>query len=358
MEIPFFDLKRQNEALKGEYADWLDRFLRGGQTILGEEVALFEKEFATNIGVKHCITCGNATDALEILLDVLEIGDGDEVMVPAFGWVSVVSSILKLGATPVFVDVGEDGNIEVSSVENLINEKTRALVPVHLYGNPCDIESLRTICKANSIFLIEDCAQAHGATLNGKYLGSIGDASVFSFYPTKNLGAMGDGGAILTSNDQLADLLRMSRNYGRNEKKEFVLPGRNSRLDEWQAGILRIKLRYLESWNKRRKEIAANYNSALGKAIQSDESVYYKYVVSVKERSKVIGLLDKKGIETAIYYPFQLDQLAYLGNKKRPLPVSEKLSHQVLSTPLFPEMTKEEITYICEQLQLIEPYIV
>ena len=358
MEIPFFDLKRQNEVLKEEYTAWLDRFLSAGKTILGEEVALFEQEFSTYIGVKHCITCGNATDALEILLDALEIGDGDEVIVPAFGWVSVVSSILKLGATPVFVDVGEDGNIDTSSVEDLISQKTRAIVPVHLYGNPCDIESLQAICRARSIFLFEDCAQSQGATLDGKYLGSIGDASVFSFYPTKNLGAMGDGGAILTSNDQLADLLRMSRDYGRNEKKEFVISGRNSRLDEWQAGILRIKLRYLESWNKRRKEIAAYFNSALGGAIQSDQSVYYKYVIKVDKRDEVIGWLGKKGIETAIYYPFQLDQLAYLSNKKSPLPVSEKLSQQVLSIPFFPEMTKEEITYICEQLQLIEPYIV
>ncbi len=354
MLIPFFDLTRQNELLQEEYQDVFSKFLKNGQTILGEEVRHFEQEFSEYTGIPYCLTCGNATDALEMALEAMGIGHGDEVIVPAFGWVSVASSVLRQGATPVFVDVGADGNVNPALIAEKIGPRTKALLIIHLFGKPCRIQEIVSICTKYKIKLIEDCAQAHGARIQGKHVGGFGEAAVFSFYPTKNLGALGDSGAVLTKDRQLFDSVRQLRDYGRDVAGSFSVLGRNSRMDEIQAAILRKKLSYLDKWNSRRQAIANQYNEVLGGNFDMDQSVCYKYVFCTEDREEVIRKLKEKGIGNGIYYPFQLDQLDFIKQKGEPLENAQMLSKRILSLPLFPELTNEEISYICEQLKEME----
>ncbi len=350
MQVPFFDLTRQNKILEQDYQEIFSRFLEGGQAILGEQVMAFEQEFAEYVGSKYCITCGNATDALEMALRVLGIGYGHEVIVPAFGWTSVVTAVLTSGATPVFIDVMHDGNMDPQLIKSSINQKTRAVIPIHLYGHPCEIREIRSVCRSNNLFLIEDCAQAHGARVEGVHVGNFGQIGVFSFYPTKNLGALGDGGALITNDEKTFNALKELRDYGRDSAGRFQTPGRNSRMDELQAAILRKKLSFLDQWIGRRKEIAGQYNQVLGSYIDTEVSVWYKYVLTTPQRSGLIQKLNQSGIGTGIYYPFTLDSLSYLPSRKSPAPMANRLSNTTLSLPLFPEMTKEEISYICEVL--------
>ncbi|XOV90880.1 MAG: DegT/DnrJ/EryC1/StrS family aminotransferase [Bacteroidota bacterium] len=356
MQIPFFDLVRQNRALEADYQKIFKRFLEMGQTILGEEVLAFEREFSVYTGSKYCVTCGNATDALEIVLASMGIGPGDEVIVPSFGWVSVVSAVLNQGSTPVFVDVKLDGNIDPQLIIKKISARTKAILLIHLYGHPADIKEIRSISKSSGIRLIEDCAQAHGARVDDIHVGNFGDIGIFSFYPTKNLGALGDAGAIITNNVELSTRFRELRDYGRNNQNEFNSIGRNSRMDELQAAILRFKLQQLDRWISLRRNIANQYNEVLGDYIKAKDSVWYKYVFLVKDRPSVIKKLSQKGIHTGIYYPFQLDNLGFYPSGKPSLSIAEKLSNTTLSLPLFPEMTNEEISYICEELISIKKY--
>ncbi len=351
MQIPFFDLTRQHRNLEQDYQEAFAHFLKRGQAILGAEVASFENEFAAYTQSKHCITCGNATDAIEMAFAALNIGYGDEVIVPAFGWVSVVSAVLSRGATPVFVDVMHDGNIDPQLIDQKISSKTKAVLIIHLYGHPCEVREIRTVCKANNVKLIEDCAQAHGAKVDGTHVGNFGDIGIFSFYPTKNLGAMGDAGAIITNDDEVYQQIKKIRDYGRDERGEFHLAGRNSRMDEIQALLLRMKLPRLDDWIVRRRTIADHYNQILGAYIETDESVWYKHVFTTPNRKAIIDRLNNRGIETGIYYPFQLDQLPFSQTGKPPMAMAQKLSQTTLSLPLFPEMTNEETSYICEELK-------
>lgn len=354
MQVPFFDLTRQNEHLQKDYHDIFDHLLKKGQHVLGQEVIAFEQEFADYTQARHCVTCGNATDALEMALRVMEVGPGHEVIVPTFGWVSLVSAVLNCGATPVFVDVRYDGNIDVQLIQQKITHRTKAIIPIHLYGHPCEIKEIRSICKSQGVSLIEDCAQAHGASVGDIHVGNFGEVGVFSFYPTKNLGALGDGGALITNDENIYHKLRQIRDYGRDGTGDYKLLGRNSRLDEIQAAILRKKLTYLDRWNKRRKEIANQYNQALGVYIETEKSVWYKYVFTTQDRDRIVSKLNSKGIGTGIYYPFQLDKLSFLRSKESPAAMAKRLSETTLSIPLFPEMTKEEISYICQVLSKLE----
>ncbi|MEQ8880641.1 MAG: DegT/DnrJ/EryC1/StrS family aminotransferase [Cyclobacteriaceae bacterium] len=353
MQIPFFDLTRQNQILEKDFKDAFEKFLKKGKSILANEVLMFEKNFSTYTGSEYCLSCANATDALEMALSAMKIGHGDEVIVPAFGWVSVVSAVLSVGAKPVFVDVMHDGNIDHQLIDQKISSKTKAVLIIHLYGHPCEVREIRTVCKAYNVKLIEDCAQAHGARVGGIHVGNFGDVGVFSFYPTKNLGAMGDAGAIITNDDEVYHQLKKIRDYGRDEKGEFHLAGRNSRMDELQAAILNVKLPLLDDWVARRRSISSQFNNVLGPYIKEAESVWYKYVFTTEHRQAVINQLKEAGIETGIYYPFQLDQLPFSQTGKPPLAMAQKLSQTTLSLPLFPELTNEEISYICEELKLL-----
>ncbi|WP_421877803.1 DegT/DnrJ/EryC1/StrS family aminotransferase [Marinoscillum sp.] len=350
MQIPFFDLKRQIQNLKPELDEAINRVLGNGNFILGEEVSKFEQEFASYLSVAHCITCANGTDALELVLEALGIGRGDEVILPAFGWVSGAHAVRRARAKPVFVDVEiSTGNIDVRLVQDAITDQTKAVMPIHLYGNPCDITTLRNICDKHQLYLIEDCAQAHGAEVEGQKVGTFGDAAIFSFYPTKNLGCFGDGGAVVTNDKNLADQIRMLRDYGRDGSGKFLFDGRNSRLDEIQAAVLRVKLGYLDQWNARRKEIASTYESALkGEGIvKSDGSVHHQCVISVSDRDALRSHLEKSGIRTAIHYEF-IDTAAHHFTQ------SNTLCQSVLSLPCFPELTEKEIVYICDELVLLQ----
>jgi len=354
MQIPFFDLTRQNQILERDLQEVSKQFLKRGNSILGDQVAAFEVDFANYTGSNYCLTCGNATDALEMTLASCDIGPGDEVIVPAFGWVSLVNAVLSLGARPVFVDVKHDGNIDPRLIESRITPRTKAVMVIHLYGHPCEIRDIRMLCQSHHLILIEDCAQAHGARVEGTHVGNFGDVGVFSFYPTKNLGALGDAGAIITKNEEVYHRLQKRRNYGRTESGVFALSGRNSRMDELQAAILRLKLPLLDGWIARRRAISGRYNEVLGAYIEAKDSVWYKYVFTTEKREEMIKQLKERGIHTGIYYSFQLDQLPYVEAGKPPMVMAQKLAQTTLSLPLFPEMTNEEISYICEELTRID----
>ncbi|WP_258099938.1 DegT/DnrJ/EryC1/StrS family aminotransferase [Marinoscillum pacificum] len=349
MNIPFFDLTRQTISLQEELDSAYGRVLKSGRYIGGEEVERFEHDFAQYLGANHCVSCANGTDAIEMSLEVLGIGPGDEVILPAFGWISGKHAVQRAEAIPVFVDVeGHTGNMDVSLIEAAITPKTKAIMPTHLYGKPCAIVELRNICDKNQLYLVEDCAQAHGAEVEGRKVGNFGDLSVFSFYPTKNLGCFGDGGALVTNNGDLAESLRRLKNYGKDSAGSFTQPGRNSRLDELQAAILNVKLSYLDQWNSRRKEIASSYSTILSNnlLLDSSNSVNYQFVLNHDQREVFRSHLAKSGVSTELHYNFIL-------NSSSEFPNAAKLSEQVMSLPVFPELTTQELSYICEQLKQI-----
>lgn len=354
MAIPFFDLTRLHHSIEAELSTAISRVIGKGQFILGEEVRLFEKRFADYLGVKHCITCANGTDALELALDVCGIGSGDEVIVPAFGWISPALATQKAGAIPIFSDVEwPSGNIDPAQIRGLITSKTKGIIPIHLFGNPCAIDEIKKICQEHSLYLIEDCAQAHGATVNGRKTGSIGDISVFSFYPTKNIGCLGDGGALVTDRDDLAERLRALRDYGRVSRSEFRYVGRNSRMDELQAAVLNVKLNYLDTWNAQRRAIAKRYWSSAGRGASDfpARSVFYQFQLPVKDRLTFRQKLEKAGVGTDVYPVYIAHHLRAL------VPVTNQLSEMLISLPVYPNLTESEITYICEQLVSLEDQI-
>ncbi len=337
------DPKKLNEEVQKAITKVVD----SGIFIQGEMVRRFEQNFAKYLGVNHCVTCGNGTDALEMSLEVLSIGQGDEVILPAFGWVSPAMAVKRSGATPVFVDVEyTTGNIDISLVQAAISERTKAIIPIHLFGNPCDIISLRKLCGDYKIYLIEDCAQAHGAEVQGKKVGSFGELAVFSFYPTKNLGAFGDGGALVTNNDQLAEKLRALRDYGRTSRHEFNFAGRNSRLDEIQAAVLGVKLRYLDRINEERRERAKILweKIALPKKDFPVNSVFHQFVIKVKDRDEVLSVLK----QLDIHYPFTIPETINYHNN---YPIAKGLSEESISLPLYTRLSEIEITYICDHLK-------
>lgn len=345
MKIPFFSLFKQHEELSQELNEAFSRVVRQGQFILGDEVLAFESSFAGYLGAGHCIACGNGTDALELAFEALGIGTGDEVIVPAFGWHSCYLALKRLGATPVVVDVGQDMNLDSGLIPRFISKSTKAVVAIHLFGLPCDILALKQVCEAHGLLLIEDCAQAHGAEVAGSRVGAHGDVGVFSFYPTKNLGAMGDGGAVTCRDLQMAERIKQLRDYGRPAMQE----GRNSRLDELQAAFLNVKLKYLDAWNERRRANAKSYALGIGDAY-SASSVYHQYVLRVKDRDLFRARMDQVGIGTSVHYPFHLstDEGSH----------AARLSREVVSLPVFPELTDIEISYICEHLNRLQGFLI
>ncbi|MCX6760262.1 MAG: DegT/DnrJ/EryC1/StrS family aminotransferase [Candidatus Nealsonbacteria bacterium] len=344
MKIPQVDLKSQYKSIKKHLDRAVLSVLKNSKFILGENVREFEKEFAGFCRVKYAVGVGNGTEALYLALRALGVGKGDEVITAVNTFIATAEAITLNGAKPVFVDINPDTyNIDVCKIEKAITKKTKAIIPVHLFGQPADMGPIVKIAKKYNLRVIEDCAQAHGALYNGREVGSIGDIGCFSFFPGKNLGACGDAGAITTNNKNLAEKILMLRNHGRkrNEKYKHKIEGLNSRLDEIQAAILRIKLRHLRRWNNRQ-------------IISNAKSVYYFYVIRVKNRNRIIKELKKAGISSGIHYPIPLHiqpAYKYLGYKKGDFPIAEKAANEILSIPVYPELTDFQIKFIADLIK-------
>jgi dTDP-4-amino-4,6-dideoxygalactose transaminase len=354
-KINLFNLKEQHSQVKEEIDQAIRRVFDNTSFVLGKEVEEFEDNFARYCNLKHCIGVSSGADALYLSMKALGVKQGDEVIVTTNGFVGTINPISRLGAKPVFVDCNEsDFNIDVNKIEPAITGKTKAIIPVHLYGQPAEMDSIREIAQKHNLYIIEDACQAHGAEYKGERVGGLGHLGCFSFYPTKNLGGAGDGGAITTNDDQLAEKLRILRDCGQKEKYISVLKGDNCRLDSIQAAILNVKLKYLDQWNKQRREKAQLYNKLLNKVEipktnDNLNHVYHLYVIKTKLRDQLVKALESKGITTGIHYPIPLHlQEAYkdLGYRKGDFPVSEKLSQEVLALPIYPELKEEEIEYI------------
>lgn len=359
MQIPFVDLRQQHLSLLSDLQSLVGELLATNVVMGGQAIEQFEDDFSDYLGVDYALCCANATDAIEIVLRAWEIQPGDEVIVPANGWVSAAEAVLLLGATPVFVDNRADNyNLNVERLYSKITSRTRAIVPIHLYGEPADLPAITKIARSAGIYVLEDCAQAHGAVVAGKKVGSWGDAAIFSFYPTKNLGALGDGGIVVTNNQKLAVRCRAIANHGQLYKHTHQLLGRNSRMDALQARILSLKLPFLDKWNDRRKQIAHHYLknwSDLPVVLPpgNDNSVWHLFVVRVDQRETVRNQLLKQGISTEVHYPVPVCQQPIL-KKYRAVEGyqnAENQAHQLLSIPVYPELSNEQVGYIEQQFR-------
>ena len=350
MTVDFLDLRAAIEELRAETDEAIRHVLDGGRYVLGPEVEAFEREFAAFCGVRHCVGVGNGLDALQLLLRGLGIGPGDEVVVPAYTAVATWMAVTLVGATPVGADVDyTTWNVDAEHVAAAFTPRTKAIIAVHLFGQPAAMDPLVELAEGRGIAVIEDAAQAHGARYHGRRVGGLAHGAAFSFYPTKNLGALGDGGAITTDDDELADTVRRLRTYGWRERDVSELKGINSRLDEIQAGILRVRLRYLERWNSRRADIAGIYVAALADRVVIPavpawaEPVWYAFVIGAEHRNDVRRDLAERGIGTLVHY-FPLPHLtpAYRadGWTEGSLPVAERLAATSISLPLYPQLSE------------------
>jgi dTDP-4-amino-4,6-dideoxygalactose transaminase len=355
--IPFVDFKRENEEIGQEILQVIQRVLKSGWFILGEETEKFEDEFSKYIGAKFGIGVNSGSDALYLAVKSLGISIGDEVITVSHTMISTVDAITRNGAKPIFVDINPETYLmDVSKVEAKISDKTRAILPVHLYGQPVDMDPLMEIAEKYGLNVIEDACQAHGAKYRNAKVGSIGDIGCFSFYPTKNLGAYGDGGMLTTSNKELADKLIKMRNYGQSAKYYHDFVGVNSRLDEIQAAILRSKLRHLDEWNEKRRTTAKLYTDLLSKTevttpIEKEyaKHAYHLYVIRHKHRDKLQEYLLKQGVQTLIHYPIPVhNQRAYMRSDK--LPITEKICGEILSLPIYPWLKEDEVKTISEHI--------
>jgi dTDP-4-amino-4,6-dideoxygalactose transaminase len=362
MQVPFADLRSQYHSLKKEIDAAIFSVIEDGEFIKGKYVAVFEKEFAEAYGVKHCIGVANGTDAIYIVLKMLGIGEGDEVITVANSWISTSETITQAGARPVFVDAEADYyTIDVAAIEAKITPRTRAIIPVHLYGQPAEVDKIKSICEKHKLFLIEDCSQSHFAKLDGRYAGTFGLVSTFSFYPGKNLGAYGDAGAIITNDDALAEKMRMYSNHGALVKHSHVMEGINSRLDGLQAAILSVKLPHLKKWNEMRFSNALYLTDKLAgipgietpRIRKNASHVFHLYVVQAERREELRRHLKESGIETAIHYPTPLPLLpayAYLGHAAKDFSVASANMKKILSLPMFPELSKEQMDYLANTI--------
>ena len=359
--VPYFDLAIQYRELRDEILVALDRVCSNSAFVLGDEVEQFEVEFAAYCGTKHCVALNSGTSALHLALLAAGVGHGDEVITSANTFIATGEAISYTGARPVFADISPlTGNIDPAWVEEAITPRTRAIIPVHLYGRPADLETIIEIADRHGIAVIEDACQAHGARHRGRRVGTFGIASAFSFYPGKNLGAYGEGGALTTNDDSVADFARIMRSHGQTERYSHAAIGFNYRMDGFQGAVLRIKLRRLDEWIAARQARAELYRSMLleaGLALPTDhpadESVYHLFVVYVDNRDFVRSALQESGVATSIHYPIPVHlQKAYssLGYKPGDLRHAEQACNRALSLPLFPEMTFEQVEYVASTL--------
>lgn len=392
MNIPLIDLKAQYESLADELKEATLGILTSANYIMGKTVIDFEKAFAEYVGVKHAISVGNGTDGLVIALKAMGIGEGDEVITTPFTFFATAEAISAVGGTPVFVDVYKDTfNIDVTKIEEKITSKTKAIMPVHIFGQCAEMDEINEIAKKHNLLVIEDACQAIGGKYKGRNVGSLGDAAVFSFFPTKNLGCAGDGGMIVTDNDDIAIIAKALKAHGSGENGQKAynllnnieeevqkaegandtvynplkyynyLIGYNSRLDAIQAAILNVKIKEIDNWNAKRREVAEIYNEALKDTdlvtpVTRDyvEPVYHMYVLQSENREEVLEKLKESGIATGVYYPVPLHlQKCYknLGYKEGDMPVSEYLSHRTFAIPVYPELTKEQVDYIVSKIK-------
>jgi dTDP-4-amino-4,6-dideoxygalactose transaminase len=362
MKVPFVDLQAQYTAIKNEIDQAIADVIGKAAFIGGPCVNRFEEDFASYCSARYCIGVGNGTDALYIALRALGVGRGDEVITVANSFIATSEAITMTGAKVVFADCNpETYNIDAEHVSRLVSPRTKAIVPVHLYGRPADMPSLTSLAGRHGLFIVEDAAQAHGAEINGRRVGALGNAGCFSFYPAKNLGAYGDGGAIVTSDEALATRCRMIANHGRLSKYDHEQEGVNSRLDTLQAAILKAKLKHLETWTERRRAAADCYCDLLkGSPVvtpvvnEGARHVYHLFVVRLKNREAVMRELKNRGIETGIHYPIALPNLMayrYLGHRPEDFPVATQYSQEILSLPMFPEISKDQHEYVCSQLR-------
>ena len=354
------DFKKEYKAMKPHVSKAITRCLKSGWYILGKEVTAFEKQFAEYIGTNYCVGVGNGMEALQIVLMALGIGKEDEIITVSNSAVATALAISHTGASPVFADIDAYYHMDPADVEKKITRKTKAILPVHLFGQIANMDALQTIAKKHKLFLIEDACQAHGATYKGKKAGAFGDAGCFSFYPTKNLGGYGDGGAITTNNKDLYEKMLMLRNYGQKNRYEHLVKGLNSRLDELQAAILGAKLQGFEKLITKRNELAHIYLQELQqvKQIQLPQTrkdsyhAYHLFVIQVQERNALQTYLQEHGVQTIIHYPIAIHkQKCYQEFHTISLPETEKAAKHILSLPLHPFMTKKDVVIVCKTIK-------
>ena len=361
-EVPFLDVGQTYSEIKDELDAAYQRVMNSGWYILGEEVAGFEREFAAYCGVKNCVGVGNGLEALQLILRGYGIGAGDEVIVPANTYIATWLAVSNAGARVVPVEpVERTFNIDPSRVEQALTSRTKAILPVHLYGQPADMDLLREIARKHGLKLIEDAAQAHGARYRERRVGNLGDAAGWSFYPTKNLGAYGDAGAVTTNDDELAERIRLLRNYGSKTKYYNEEKGINSRLDELQAALLRVRLRYLDEWNGRRARIAARYLSALRETdirlpmvCDGADPVWHLFVIRSKQRDSLQAYLKSRGVNTLVHYPVPPHlQQAYpeLEISRGTFPVTEAIHREVLSLPMGPHLSDSDVQRTIDEVK-------
>jgi len=353
MDRGFFQYQKEFEEKEIEV-------LRSGWYILGKEVSAFEEEFAAYTGAKHCIGLASGLDALWIAFRLLNIGQGDEVLVQGNTYIASVMGITMNGATPIFVEPDDHFGMDASKIEEKITDKTKAILVTHLYGMASQMDKIVEICEKYNLRLVEDCAQSHGAYFGKRMTGTFGDVGCFSFYPSKNLGAFGDAGAIVTNDAELAQAFRIFRNYGSEKRYYNKVVGANSRLDELQAGLLRVRLKHVQELTDEKVRIASRYSEEicnikiqLPELIENATSVWHQYVIRCEERNRLVSYLDEKGIGTIIHYPIPphlSEAYQYLGHKRGTFPITEHLADTVLSIPLYNGMTDEEQTYVINAL--------
>ena len=361
MNIPFVDLKAQYKSIKTEIDKAIQNVINETAFIKGKYVQKFEEEYAREYGVKHVISCANGTDAIYIALKALGIGDGDEVITTALSWISTSETISQSGASPVFVDIDSDYyTIDTSKIEEKITKKTKAIIPVHLYGHSANMKNIMGLAKKYNLKVIEDCAQAHFAQWQDKNVGTFGDFGTFSFFPGKNLGAYGDAGCLITNDDSLAEKSFMFANHGAKKKHHHDLEGINSRLDGLQAAILSVKLKYIHKWTDLRIQHAATYSELLSencveipKTHQDAKHVFHLYVIRCKNRDDIQNNLKENGISSGIHYPTALPYLKaydYLGHSSKHFPLAFDFSTKILSLPMFAELNVKKIRFITNKI--------
>ena len=361
MEIPFVDLKSQYQQIKPEIDKAISTVIENTSFIGGETVKRFERDFEKIYGVKHCVSVANGTDAIYISLKMLGVGPGDEVITVANSWISSSEAISQTGAKVVFADIDPNSyTISSKSILENITPKTKAILPVHLFGQAAHISEIKSICEQHNLFLIEDCAQSHFTEENGQRVGTFGNAGTFSFYPGKNLGAYGDAGCIITNDDDLANKLRMYANHGALKKHSHIIEGVNSRLDGLQAAILNVKLQHIVQWTDQRRTNASLYRKALKDVEEvvlpiersNTKHSYHLFVIRVKKRKSLMIYLKENGIQTAIHYPHILPNLeAYQKNERNnQYPIAQAYEKEILSIPMYPELNKNQIEHVANTI--------
>ncbi len=363
MVVPFVDLAAQYRSIATALDEAIRNEIHTFQFIRGKKVRAFEENFESTLNARHCITTGNGTDALFAVFKCLGVTAGDEVIVPAFTWISDAETVSLCGATPVFADIHpQTYTLNPAEIEKKITAKTKAVLVVHLYGQAAHMHEIQSICESKNLLLLEDCAQAHLTETNNRYAGTFGVAGTFSFYPTKNLGAFGDAGCVVTNNDTLAEKVRRFNNHGALEKEDHETEGTNSRLDSLQAAVLLAKLPHLKQWNAQRSEHAKRYSDQLRDEsnivipfVRPDSKhTFHLYAVRAKHRDKLQEYLSDKGVQTIVHYPRALHNLPayrHLHLKPADLPVANMIQDEILSLPIYPELSMEQIAYVCQNIK-------